>query len=298
MLALMKNAAIVCVILAVVSVASGQDKPAPPKDLFVRRIVYSVPGMDRVHVLRDRVYARPDGKELRMDVYVPPGLPAGARRPAVVFIHGGPLPPGAGPNEWPKPKDWGVYRSYGELAAASGLIGVTFNHRLHSLQAYDTSAADTKALIEHVRANAAELHVDPERIAVWAYSGGGPLLTFAFRDSPAWLKAVVSYYAILDLPPDGLAPGAAERLSPLRFLKSSVRPGPPTFIARAGLDAPAINASVEAFVSAALSRNLMFELFTLPEGQHGFDVGDDHPRSREAIARKIAFLKARLDAPR
>lgn len=276
-----------------------QDKPpAPPKELFENRIVYSVPGMERARVVRDRVYARPDGQELRMDAYVPPGLAAGARRPVVVFIHGGPLPPGVGPDAWPRPKDWGIFRSYGELAAASGLVGVTFNHRLHSLLSYDDSAADVQALIEHVRANAAELQVDPDRVAVWAYSGGGPLLAFAYRDAPPWLRAVVSYYAILDLPPDGTAPGASDRLSPLKHLQASTRPGPPTFIARAGHDSPVINASVDAFVAAALAKNLTLELFTHPQGNHGFDLDmgpNDTPRSREAIARTIAFLKARLE---
>src|SRR5262245_35470356 len=69
--------------------ASEQERPQPPPDLFTRRIVYSVPGMDRVQAIRDRVYARPGGQELRMDVYVPAGLDVGAKRPAVVFIHGG-----------------------------------------------------------------------------------------------------------------------------------------------------------------------------------------------------------------
>jgi acetyl esterase/lipase len=280
------------------TMATGQDRPQPPKELFTAGIVFSVPGMDRVQVLRDRVYARPDGRELRADAYVPSGLAADARRPAVVFIHGGPLPPGSDAAAMPQPKDRGNFRSNGELAAASGFVGVTFNHRLYSLQAYDDSAADVKALIEHVRANAAELHVDPDRIAVWAYSGGGPLLGFAYRDAPSWLKAVVSYYAILDLPTDGTAPGAPDRLSPLKHLKASERPGPPTFIARAGNDSPLINASVESFVAAALAKNLMLELFTLPEGNHGFDLNmgsNDTPRSREAIARTIEFLKARLE---
>jgi acetyl esterase/lipase len=274
--------------------ADEQTRPQQPKDFFTRRIVYSVPGMDRAQVLRDRVYARPGGQELKLDAYVPTGLAADARRPAVVFIHGGPSPPGADP-AMPKPKDWGVFRSYGELAAASGMVGVTFNHRLYSLQAYDDSAADVQAVIEHMRAHAAELHVDPDRIAVWAYSGGGPLLGFAYRDAPPWLKAVVSDYAILDLPPEGTAPGASERLSPLRLLKSSERPVPPTFIARAGKDSPVINASVEAFVAVALAKNVTLELFTLPEGLHGFDLMNDDARSREAIARTVEFLRARLE---
>lgn len=274
-----------------VVMASEQERSQPPPDLFTRRIVYSVPGMDRVQAIRDRVYARPGGQELRMDVYVPAGLDPGAKRPAVVFIHGGPLPPGADPS-MPKPKDWGVFRSYGELAAASGMVGVTFNHRLYSMQAFDDSAADVQAALGHVRANAAELRVDPERIAVWAFSGGGPLLAFAFRDAPPWLKAVVSYYGLLDL--SAGEPGPADRHSPVRLLQSSERPSPPTFVARAGKDSPAINASVQSFVTAALAKNLALELFTLPDGQHGFDIMDDHARSREALARTIDFLEARL----
>ena len=289
-----------CVVLAGgAAMASEQDRPAVPPEVFVRPAVYALPGMDRAQVVRDRVYARPDGQELRLDVYAPAGLAGGARRPAVLFIHGGPLPPpGPGTSGMPKPKDWGIFRSYGALAAASGFVGVTFNHRLHSLQAYDTSAADVQALVEHVRANAAELHVDPDRIAVWAYSGGGPLLTFAYRDAPSWLRAVVSYYAILDMPADGLAPGAADRVSPLRALKASQKALPPTFVARPGHDSPVINTSVDAFVAAALAKNLSLELFTLPDAKHGFDMDiedNNTPRAREAVERTLAFLKARLD---
>ena len=99
----------------------------------------------------------------------------------------------------------------------------------------------------------------------------------------------------------GTAPGAPERLSPVKHLLASTRPVPPTFIARAGIDSPAISASIEAFVAAALQKNAMLELFTLPESKHGFDLdmGDNNtPRAREAIARTIDFLRARLEPDR
>src|SRR5205823_799431 len=41
--------------------------------------------------------------------------------PAVVFVHGGPLPP----DQRPTPRDWPVYRAYGSLAASRGAVGVT-----------------------------------------------------------------------------------------------------------------------------------------------------------------------------
>ena len=51
-------------------------------------------------------------------------------RPAVVFVHGGPLSPRIPVS----PRDWPVYRGYGALAAATGLVGVTVDHSLHSLE--------------------------------------------------------------------------------------------------------------------------------------------------------------------
>jgi hypothetical protein len=55
---------------------------------------------------------------------------------------------------------------------------------------------------------------------------------------------------------------------------------------------------VDAFVAAALAKNAMLDLFTHPEGNHGFDLNmgpNDTPRAREAIARTVEFLKARLE---
>jgi hypothetical protein len=58
-----------------------------------------------------------------MDVYAPSGSGLTMRLPAVILVHGRPIPSQA------RPKDWAVFVSYGELLAASGLIAVTFNHR-------------------------------------------------------------------------------------------------------------------------------------------------------------------------
>jgi acetyl esterase/lipase len=96
----------------------------PEVDLS-RRIVYSVDGMTNATVRRGLAYKRDHEAELLMDVYTPP-RPARSRAvPAIIFVHGGPISP-----EMMAPREWGVFRSYGELAAASGLAAVVFNHRL------------------------------------------------------------------------------------------------------------------------------------------------------------------------
>jgi dipeptidyl aminopeptidase/acylaminoacyl peptidase len=60
-----------------------------------------------------------------MDVYRPREIGPDVRLPAIVFVPGGPIP-----RDMLPPREWGFFISYGELAAASGFAGVTFNHRL------------------------------------------------------------------------------------------------------------------------------------------------------------------------
>ncbi len=96
----------------------------PPAEQVLRMpIVLTVPGMENAKVHKDVTYKTVDGVELEMDVYVPPTASAGARVPVVLFIGGG------GNEGDPSPKDWGGYRTYGQLMTASGMAGVEFNKR-------------------------------------------------------------------------------------------------------------------------------------------------------------------------
>jgi len=92
-----------------------------------------------------------------------------------------------------------VFTSYGRLLAASGFVAVTFNHGFSGPERLLDAAADVDGAIAHVRANADELGIDPDRIALWAFSGGGPFLSAAMRDRPPFVRALVAFYAILDL---------------------------------------------------------------------------------------------------
>ena len=87
----------------------GKLEDPPWLKLFAhKRIVYTVPGMTRVKVAKDLIYKRVSGGELKMDVYSP-NVPRRERRPAVIFIHGGRVPP----NLLTTPKEWGAYVSLG-----------------------------------------------------------------------------------------------------------------------------------------------------------------------------------------
>jgi acetyl esterase/lipase len=287
------------VLALVPAVAAAQDarvaKPMPPFEEVVKlRVVHRVPGMEAVSARRGLVYKTDGEARLEMDVYAPPGLKPGERRPAVVFVHGGPIPPGA------KAKGMGVYLSYGELAAASGLVGITFDHRFHGPDRLVQAAGDVADLLAHVRKEAGSLGVDPERIAVWAFSGGGPFLAPLLAERPAWLRAVVAFYAVMDVQtpppgqPDVLGAEVRRRFSPVAHLGPGPRPLPPLLVARAGLDHALLNEGVDRFVGEALARNASLDLLNHPEGRHAFDILDDDARSREIVARTLAYLSARL----
>ncbi|HEX8291783.1 MAG TPA: hypothetical protein VF570_08520, partial [Pyrinomonadaceae bacterium] len=88
---------------------SGRPAPGPSpaqrpslRDLVMKPVVYTVPGMDRVTVKSNLKYTTADNPHLLMDVYTPPGLAKGERRPAVLFI------PGSAGAE-ARAKDWGIY---------------------------------------------------------------------------------------------------------------------------------------------------------------------------------------------
>jgi acetyl esterase/lipase len=270
------------------------EKKAPSFEEMVRmRVVLTVPGMDAVRSGGALVYKRVGDELLHMDVYAPPGSPR--QRPVVVLIHGGPVPRlGA--------RKMGVFVSYGELLAASGFVAVAFDHRFLAPERLADAACDLADLVAHVRANGASLGVDPDRVALWAFSGGGPLLAHPLRERPTWLRALVAYYAVLDLqqPPPGADIGMSEELrrtfSPVCSLEPQTPAPPPVLVARAGLDSPWLSGGLDRFVQAALARGVSLDLLNHPEGRHAFDILDDEERSRQIIRRTLDFLREHLAA--
>jgi acetyl esterase/lipase len=278
---------------------SEQSKPTPTprpslRDLVMKPVVYSVPGMDKVLVRTNLKYTTADNPNLLMDVYTPPGLAKGERRPAVIFIHGS-----AGAEA--KAKDWGVYISWGRLAAASGMVGVTFTHRLGYPKPYlNDAGADVEAAVNYVRANADSLGVDGDRLCLAAYSGGGPMLSAAMRERPPYVRCLVSFYAFLDVRQSEMhrpheTPETLERFSPITYLGGDVERLPPIFVARAGLDQiPTMNDSIDRFVREAVRQNAAVTLYNHPRGVHGFDNQTPDARSREIVRAALDFMRTHL----
>jgi len=229
--------------------------------------------------------------QLQADLYRPETLPVGQRCLVVIMIHGGPV------LKQSNPRQWRMFSDYAALLAGLGVATIVFNHRLHGPAEYFTAQGDVIALLEHVRAHAASYDIDPERMVLWAFAGSGPLLTVALNPRRAYVRGLIAYYCSLDFAtPARTGPPAPreilEGLSPatqLRRYGCAV----PILVARAGRDTPEVNRSLAAFVEAALASEVPIELLNHPNGEVGFDVRNDDARSREIIARTLAFIRER-----
>ena len=268
-------------------------------------IYFELPGMDAVAVTKNLVYktastgSRP-ARSLMLDVYAPRDR-AAAPAPVVVFVHGGLTLESPG-----DAKEWSSYQRWARLVAASGMIGITFNHRLTTNDNVAEATPDVADAVAFIRRRAAEFHADPNRICLAFYSAGGVLAGSLLHDAPGYIKCVVLYYPYLDLEHlrnktvfrEPHSPAHVDSLagySPRDALAHARSLLPPILLARAGHDEiPNLNESVDRFVAAALADNVRVDFYTHRDGVHGFDIRTRDARTREIIEQTLAFFRRHL----
>jgi pimeloyl-ACP methyl ester carboxylesterase len=231
---------------------------------------YVVPGMDAVEVHSHLTYTARDGATQRYDVY---GATPECTHERVVLVHGGPIPR----DLQATPVDWGLFQSLARLLAASGIPAVMFNHRLFSLESVPTAMNDVEDLLSHLGA---------ERLCLWVFSGGGPLLSRLLRKTPASVRCVVAYYSALH--------ARTSEFSAADAIQGNTGWVPPMLVARAGLDMSQLNETIDHFVAVALKKNATIDVMNHATGQHGFDCRDDDERTREILARTVEFIRMHL----
>jgi acetyl esterase/lipase len=252
-------------------------------DFTTKELVYTIAGAADVAVERDHIY-RTDQGPLGFDLYRPPH--ATAPSPVVILVSG--LPdPGVAAMLGKPIKDWASYQGWARMIAASGIVGILYLNR---------TSGDVVALVHHLRANAAELGIDPERIGVWASSGHAPTALALFAHQRLACAALLYGY-LLDL--DG-ATAVADAAAQYHFAVPPVAleelpRDRPMLVVRAGRDViPGIDATLQRFVAAAHARQLPVTLIEHAEAPHAFDLIDDSPRTREVIEETLGFLRRAL----
>ena len=199
----------------------------------------------------DIEYGREGDVSLKLDLY----RPATVERPlpALLFIHGGGWTGG----------DKGDYKLYAATMPLKGYVVATMAYRFAGEFGFPACVSDTKCAVRWLRANAARLQIDPDKIAIAGGSAGGYLAMMAGYSSDvaefegsggnpdvsSRPDAVINLYGPTDLTTEfarthptvtnflkvsyDVNPGLYLHASPLHH----VDPGdPPTFIIQGSLD--------------------------------------------------------------
>jgi acetyl esterase/lipase len=168
------------------------------------RQVPGIPLRSAFHELRtDVVYAEVAGEPLRFDHYRPIGITESV--PVVVFVHGG---------GW---RNGDPSQAAGNALhfARRGIATVAISYRLAPGHRFPAPLDDVRRGLRWVRAHAAELGIDPERMALLGLSAGAHLAVLAhlaadiaalvpdlpaeLRAVPETVRAVVAHYGPYDL---------------------------------------------------------------------------------------------------
>jgi len=191
---------------------------------LVRPINIAAQAPDGVKVTTDVEYGNVGGRSLKLDLYQPTG--AQSPVPGLIFIHGGAWAGG-------KKDD---YRYYGLLFAQKGYVVASVEYRLAAEQLYPAAVEDCKCAVRWMRSKAAEIGVNPERIAAVGGSAGGHLSMMVgyCSDVPALegsgghegvsssVQCVVNLYGPCDLTTDFVRKNAYANRVVKNFLGKSI----------------------------------------------------------------------------
>lgn len=163
----------------------------------------SVSILDGVEEILDIEYGMGGESKLRLNLYLPKDRTRPT--PAILFLHGGGWRSGTRSQ----------MKYYCIKFAENGFITATTSYRLSTEVPFPAAVHDAKCAIRWLRANAAQYHIDPDRIVVSGHSAGGHLaMMIGYSDNPSLegiggndtvssrVCAVVSFYGPVDLTTD------------------------------------------------------------------------------------------------
>jgi len=263
---------------------------AVPMGLDVGRL-YTLGSNPEVPV-RTEVFARPDGQELKLDLYRSTG--AGdvreKPRPCVIVIHGG---------GW----DGGDRRqlpAWNHRLVSRGYSVAAISYRLAPQSVWPAQRDDVLAAIAWLKTNAGSLGLDPARLVLFGRSAGGQLATaVGYGANDPAIRGVIALYAPHDMPftwsvsreDDALNSAKLMRQyfggtpdGPRRALfdsasgQSLVHAGsPPTLLVHGLADTLSWYRHSERLAARLQELDVPHYFLRLPWATHGFDFNPDGP---------------------
>ncbi len=244
------------------SFTQNQPSPLAPTSWGV---VYDVPATKQVTLRADVPYLRDDRGTLTLDIYSPPKIKAGEKRPAVVFLNA----IGDRPND--SLKRWAIYQTWPRLVAAHGLIGV-------SMEADATRIPECLAAVFDFLAKQGGTHdIDGARVGVYAASANVTRAVEYLMSSnaAAGIRAAVLYYG---RPPEG-----------------KLRADLPVLFVVAEGDAPGMVPQLTSLWQRVIETNAPWTLAFASRLPHAFDAFSDNDDARRVIQQTLAFWQSHLE---
>lgn len=259
------------------------------------RIIFPALGGDfpkRAHVTPAIVITRaPDGLEIHNQLFLPSDLKPGARRPAIVFVHGGPSRQMLPAYHYMQFYHWAY--AYNQYLQSQGYVVLSVNYRLgigygNSFRRAANTRTQGNAEYQDVLAGARYLQsrpdVDPGRIGIWGLSYGGLLTAEALaRNSDVFVAGV-------DLAGVHLY-GSASDTTSLAFRSSSVGAfagwKSPVFLVHGDDDRNVDFSQTVGLVSLLRAKGVYYELMVIPDDVHESLL---HSRWLTIFDRSSAFL--------
>lgn len=279
-------------------------------DLDLADLDSEVPIPPGMKVEKDIVYGSGGGEPLALDLYSPENLKAPV--PGIIFIHGGGWRSG-------KRQDYKVYTT---RFAQHGYVVATVSYRLREAGRFPNCVEDVKCAVRWMRANATQLNVDPDRIAVIGGSAGGHLSMMAGYSSDvaefegqggnpgvsSAVQAVIDIYGPVDFTIEetrdhplltGFMQGTYEEV-PEKFVKGSpityLDPSdPPTLIIHGTIDTLVPVEQSDLLAEKFQELGIMYWYDRIDGWPHAMDVASPVNHRVEQVS--LAFLKEVFGPP-
>jgi acetyl esterase/lipase len=263
---------------------------------------------DTVVVEKDVEYGKGGDVSLKLDLYAP--KERAKPLPAVVFIHGGAWRSGSRQ----------MYHYYCVRFAEHGYVAATISYRLYRVAPFPAAVEDAKCAVRWMRANAAKLGIDPDRIGVAGGSAGGHLsMMVAYApdtpelegagghgDESSRVQAVVNIYGPTDLTTEFArgnravsdflggksyddAPETYRLASPITHV---TKDDPPTLILHGSIDSTVPIEQAELLVERLKQTGLEYDYDRVEGWPHAMDV--EANVNRHCLAKMFEFFNKHL----
>ena len=287
---------------AVPTLAPTSKPIAAPTTAKTNLAINTAPGA----VNHNITYCAPDGIAQKLDLLYPTKLKSDAM-PIAVYIHGGGWTSGD--------KGSGAGTLDERAILERGFVVASLNYRLAPQFKWPSQITDVKCAIRFLRARAAELKLDPNRIGVWGGSAGGHLVAMLgttdkragfdvgeYLDQSSRVQAVVDLFGPADLPAmftrdaqvvANRVFGSTSRDDPILIQASPVThispDDPPFLILQGDQDKTVPMEQSQILYDKLKAGGVSAQLVIVKNAGHGFTpVGDAISPSRAELTRMIA----------